>query len=234
MGWTSYLIAAVIYTLATPDCPEITRTRRLMFAAMALGIGFAPPLLLARAIPDLACSRWTFAAGGGIAGLSLGLLAVLNSAPRLLLAIPAEAVVTLVMQGRSLGATPELNIDTQFYALQVQTMRPAPLDADTVVEGGGLARLDDGMVLVSGAGRFAHLARGGADTAWRVRPLDVPDAGQLGALRCRCSTWHCVQLVPRRRFVCRTSGRLGRHHSDAPFLGWSEEVHYAPRFGGGR
>jgi cytochrome c2 len=173
-GGLGYLMSALLVALAESSLRERSMFTRVCSVLLASALGFGVFLAVPALVAGVPFSRSLHLLAASAGTMLLLVPAVLREVPLLLPAVPLAALVLTIRQGAALAASDDFRLDTQYYLLSVKVQRPEPFDADTIVEGGGLARLGDDLLFVTGSGRFARLRRTDADAPWKVEPLPLP------------------------------------------------------------
>lgn len=163
-GGIGYLMAALLTWPARERAPW---WRALLDTVVVTGGVFAAIGALPLLLPELPLSRSLLLVAGA---LTLLLLVVPLAGARVqwVAVVPLVAANLLVVRAGALAAAGEdFTFDSQSYLLGIRVHRAPAFTAPDEVEGGGLARLGDELLLVTGAGHFVRLVPGseGAITA---------------------------------------------------------------------
>jgi len=167
-GVVGYLVAVVVVGMWSAE-RQLGRLALLYMTFCAVAGGLLLLQSLDSAIPF---SRAIFLFAMGIGGVSSTLWLLVESLHGSLAAAPALAAAALIWQGVATSGSEDFSLDSHSYLLIVEVDRSPDLAVDARTEGGGLARLGDTLLVVTGRGQFAHVER--VEGRLVAHPLDLP------------------------------------------------------------
>lgn len=216
-GGIGYLMAAL---LSWPARERTPRWRAVLETVAIAGGVFAAIGAIPLLLPALPLSRSLLLVAGALTLLLL-LVPLAGARAQWGALVPLVVANLLVVRaGAAVAAGEDFTFDSQFYLLGIRVHRAPAFSAPDEVEGGGLARLGDELLLVTGAGHFARLVPG-AKGAIAATPLGWPSPANTGEFRAEAgprarAEWFRVVDLLAERVGDSVRVTVSHHHWDRP------------------
>ena len=162
--------------------PSAAASRRLVGIAVAVLLSAAAAVAISTLLPALPYSRRNLAiaavACGGL--VALWHVVLVRVAPKAGAVVAALLAIAAAWSMRPPAESATVSVESARYRLRVTASRWPRVAADTSVEGGGLTRVGDLVLLVTGKGTFARL-RPHANGTWQADTLPLASPANADA-----------------------------------------------------